>query len=160
MFWKRKHKVAPAELAEALLNEFIRGATGDPMKHLALDPLAAGRFREKSDRYKLGSVLLALAREEQKDPRFSAVREELERHAFPSTPEEGAALAGIKSAMHDLSALLFPDSQRREMSWARNWLLDIGIDETNPATLTLIATYWLDYHIVASKALQSFKPIS
>src|SRR6266568_5660193 len=108
MFWKRKHKVAPAELAEALLNEFIRGETGDPMKNLTLDAPAASRFHEKAYLYKLGAVLLSLAREEQKDSRFSAVRAEFERRVFPPTPEQGAALlAEIKNAMQDLSALLF-----------------------------------------------------
>ena len=160
MFWNRKHKVASAELAEVLLNEFIRGATFDAAKSFGLDAPAVACFEDKAHRYRLASVLIALGKEEQTNPRFSAVRAELERRVFPPTQEEGVVLlAAIKSAMKDLGALLFPNEQPKEMSWARNWLLDIGVDETNPATLALLATYWLDYHITASKALQSFKPV-
>jgi hypothetical protein len=159
MFWNLKHKVASADLAEALLDEFIRGATDAP-KSPGLDASALARFEDKAHLYKVASVLIALGREEQTNPRFSAVRAEFERRVFPPTYEEGAPLlAAVKSAMKDLSGLFFPIEPGKGISWARNWLLDVGIDERNPIRLFQLATYWLDYHISAAKALQSFKPV-
>src|SRR2546426_4393846 len=115
MFWKRKHKVAPADLADALLNEFVRSVTFDAAKHLGLDAPAVARFEEKASLCKIASVLMALANEEQNNPGFLAVRTELERRIFSATPEQDTGLlAEIKDAMRDLGALIMPKDPRKE----------------------------------------------
>ena len=55
--------------------------------------------------------------------------------------------------MADLHVLVDPDDSRK-LTWARNWLADIGYDETNPITLTLFSTTWLDLYIAASESLK------
>jgi hypothetical protein len=160
MFWSQKRSIASADLAEALLEEFIYRTTFDASTSLRLDAPSVARFADKAHLYKLASVLIALGREEQTNSRFAAVRAEFERRVFPPTQEEGAGLlVAIKFAMKDLSTLLFLRDNPKEMSWARHWLLDIGVDETNPSRLFLFAIYWMDFHIMTSKALQSFKPM-
>ena len=154
-----KHRVAPAELADALLSEFVASTPTIAGKKLTLDEITRPRFDKKALICGIASVLLALAREEEGNPRFTAVRAELERRIFPVKPTRSGIviLDDVKRAMNDLSALLFPNGQPQEISWARNWLLDIGVDESNPVTLALLAMYWLDFHATASKALQSFE---
>jgi hypothetical protein len=156
-----KHEATATELAEALVTEFIETATFDAAKTFGLNSATVTRFQEKAYQYRIASVLIALMREEQRDPKFIAVRTQFERRIFPATPDEGVLLLDrIRSAMDDLSALLFPSGQPREMSWARNWLLDIGINVSNPVSFVLFAMYWVNYQVTASKALQSFRPVS
>ena len=45
------------------------------------------------------------------------------------------------------------------MSWARKWLLNVGVDESNPATLALFALNWMDYYILITKSLKDFNPV-
>lgn len=161
MFWNRRQRIAPEELAEALVSELIGAAASNMTKHFALEGEALARFDLNARRYAIASVLLALGREERKNSRFAAVRAELERRVFPQslTAEGIALLGGVKRAMAHLSELLFPKAQPTQITWARDWLREIGVDESNPVTLSLLAIYWMDYHITASKALQSFKVI-
>jgi hypothetical protein len=159
MFWNRKPRIVPAEFADALLDDWVGSATFDGVKHLGLEGPELARFEEKAHRYRVASVLLELAKEERSNPRFAAVRTELERKVFPPTPTESAMLIleQFRGAMKDLNELSFPNEQRKEMSWARNWLLDIGLDVSNPATLTVLALYWLDFQIETLKLLRSIK---
>ena len=62
--WNQKPKVAPAELAEALLNEFVAIAGTNAAKSLTLDESARARFDEKARSYAIASLLIALAAEE------------------------------------------------------------------------------------------------
>lgn len=158
MFWKRKHKVEATELAQSLLNEFVDKIVGDVAKDLRLDAVTTARYKAKTRLYQLAAVLMAVMGEERRNPRFLAVREHLERNVFPSSPDEGARpLEEVRTAMLDLNNLITPPGQQREMSWARAWLQDIGLEETNPVTLALFATHWLDYYIIVVDALREFK---
>ncbi len=159
MFWKRKHKVAATELAQSLLKEFVRNIVGDAAKNLYLDTATTARYEAKTRLYQLAAVLMALKGEEGRNPRFLPVREHLESNVFPSSPDEGASLlAEVRTAMQKLNDLLAPAGQRKEMSWARAWLQGIGVDETNPATLALFATHWMDYYIMVVETLREFNP--
>ena len=53
-------------------------------------------------------------------------------------------LAAVKVAMLDLNKLV---SEKKEMSWSRQWLLEIGHDETNPAQLFLLAHLFGTKHL-------------
>lgn len=157
MFWKRKHKVEARELAESLFDEYIRKIVVDAAKNFRLDAAMIAPFEAKTKLYQMATVLMALKGEERRNPRFLSVTQHLESKVFPSSFEEGAAvLAEIRTAMRDLNDLLAPSGQRREMSWARAWLQDIGVDETNPVRLALFATHWADYHIMVVKTLREF----
>ncbi len=161
MFWKRKHKVEATELAQSLLNEFVYKIAGDAAKDfdLRLDAATTARYEVKTRLYRLAAVLMALIGEERKNPRFLAVRDRIESNVFPSSPDEGASLlAEVRTAMRDLNDLLAPAGQQRWMSWARAWLQDIGVEETNPVTLHLFATHWMDYYIMVVDSLREFKP--
>jgi hypothetical protein len=70
--------------------------------------------------------------------------------------------------MKDLSELLtVTDKDRtnssskagKSMSWARNWLSSVGVEENNPVTLALFALKWMDYHIMVADFLKDFNPV-
>ena len=48
--------------------------------------------------------------------------------------------------------------EKKEFSWARAWLNDVGIDETNPATLMIFVLGWMDLYIVVKQAIRTFQP--
>jgi len=158
MFWKRKHKVEATELAQSLLNEFVHKIVVYAPDDLCLDAIMTARYEIKAKLYQLAAVLMALMVEEGKNAGFLPVREHLEADIFPSSPDvAGSLLAEVKTAMQDLNDLFAP-GQRKQMSWARAWLNEIGVDETNPATLTLYACHWMDYYTMVVKSLGEFNP--
>ena len=53
-------------------------------------------------------------------------------------------LAAIRVAMLDLNKLV---SEKKELSWSRQWLLEIGHDETNPEQLLLLGTLFGTKHL-------------
>ncbi len=114
------------------------------------------RFEEKARLYGKAVILLVLAMEEKKSAGFASVREHFERLVFPSSQEKGQAIfADIKTAMRGFNSLL---EEKKEMSWARTWLHDTGVSETNPAALALFASYWMDLFAIVTKALRESQP--
>jgi len=161
-FRKRKHGVEASELAQSLLDEFIRKIVAD-VKDLQLDAPTRERYEAKTRLYQFAAVLIALIREERTNTRFLAVRDHLERCIFPPSLDQGKdLLTEVRAAMRDLGHLLDPGEERRrkEMSWARAWLQEIGVDETNPATLALFAIHWMEYFIMVTKSLREFSPVA
>jgi hypothetical protein len=124
-----KNKVEPRELAEALLNELVRKIC-IIRPDIDLDTKTTALYEATIRVYQLAAVLMALGVEEQKDPRFLLVRENLERIVFPPTPDrEGLSLlADVKPAMQNLNALLAPVGEPKPLSWARDWLQSIGVE--------------------------------
>jgi hypothetical protein len=157
---KRKHKVEASELAQALVDEHVRKIIVDVAKNLHLNAATRARYETKMKLYQFTAVLMALMVAEQKNPRFHAVRVHFESYFFPPTPKQGAQhLAKVKKAMLDLNDLLTPAGrQEKPTLWARAWLQDIGIDETNPATLILIEHWWISYYVSVTKTLREFNP--
>lgn len=150
----------PTVLAESLVDEHVRKIVVDVAKDLHLDAATRARYETKMKLYQFTSVLMALMVEEQKNPRFHAVRDHFERNFFPPSPKQGAQrLAEVKKAMWDLNDLLSPAGrQGKETLWARAWLQDIGIDETNPVTFILIEHHWISYYVSVTKTLREFNP--
>jgi len=66
----------------------------------------------------------------------------------------------IEQAAQDLAKLVFTDpSNDRGLSydWARDWLLRVGIVETNPATLFMFSTRWKNHFISAAKFISGVR---
>jgi hypothetical protein len=156
VFWKRRHRVYPAGLAQSLFDEFVEKAIASP-EALHLNAANAARYETKAKLYRIAIILLALVSEEQKNPKFSSVRNNFESKVFPpSIEQEGVQLlTEVKTAMRDFSDLL---TERRELSWARAWLQDIGLDEANPAALAMLGLHWMDYYIMVVKTLRELRP--
>jgi hypothetical protein len=55
--------------------------------------------------------------------------------------------------MKDLSALLDPEF-KKPLTWSRTWMTALGHDETNPVTLGLFSTWWMDRAIAVANALE------
>jgi hypothetical protein len=61
----------------------------------------------------------------------------------------------IQDAGRRLASLLQGAGKDKPLSWARESLReDFDVEETNPATLTMWASYWMDYYIQLSKACE------
>jgi hypothetical protein len=90
-------------------------------------------FLERMRLYSEAAVLRVLITTKNNDKRYEPLLWEFEEYLFPSRPtEEGQKkLEALKSAMGDIQAL----SANPQPSWARDWFLQLGYDETNPATL-------------------------
>jgi hypothetical protein len=170
---KPNQKVAATELAELLLNECIRKIVvdADPYKRRHLDATVTARCEAKTRLYQLATVLMALKCEEDKGPLFPRVKEHIESTVFASASDGGSSLrAEIGNAAQELSdllALFAPAGQRRPVppkaglpastgSWVRAWLLEISVDEWNPATCALIAINWVDFYLMVVDSLRGF----
>ena len=157
MFWKRKRRIESKELARSLEEEFVVATPARVAKGLDITDENRARFEAKARLYSEAVILLILASEERKSASFAAVREHFERLVFPPTKEEGQAiLEDIKAAMRSFSSLI---EEKKEMSWSHAWLHESGVSQTNPASLALFASFWMDFHIVVTKALREFQPI-
>ena len=84
------------------------------------------------------SALRVILIERQNKSAYEELFKEFERLIFPAepTPEAMRKLEAIKSAMLQLDEFF---TEKRELSWCRGWLKEIGHDETNPETLVIFA---------------------
>ena len=96
----------------------------------------------------------------QKETKYEEVLKSYESRILPSTPtpEGMTKLEALKTAMQHIEELVDPKTERRELSWSMAWFNDISHAETNPATLALFSTYWMDYYIAVAKALADLRP--
>ena len=171
----RPTKIDPKVLAETLFAEFIQRkhcdwhparprASERLQNELWIEPSAIPAFDAKIRLYQFTSILLAVMGTASTKPEFIPVREHLEGLFFPPTLDTDLLLA-VRGAMNDLSDLLdlltIPEEDRatgsgKSISWARNWLVHLGVEENNPATLFLFALGWMDYYIAVNKSLKHF----
>ncbi len=87
-------------------------------------------FLDKMQLYSDAAALRVLVTTKNKDKRYEPLLWEFEEYLFPS--DEGQKrLAALKSAMDEIQTL----SNDPEITWARDWLLQLGLDESDPATL-------------------------
>jgi hypothetical protein len=136
-----KGEIPSKELAQVVIAEFII-EPGQPLESLSLGSQAED-YQNKVLIYRLALVLIILLAKEKEHPEFLKVRTELESLTFENFRDGISLLEHVRTAMSNLSDFLFGE-QRRELSWARMWLQDIGIIELNPATLTLFALDWMN----------------
>lgn len=96
------------------------------------------KFLAKLHLYCEASALRILLTANKPENRYEQLLEEFEKIIFPYPPNsEGIKkLAAIRAAMIDLQRMI-DTPHYRHFSWARDWLLEIGCDETNPEALYL-----------------------
>jgi hypothetical protein len=168
-------------LAETLFTELVQrkhcnwypidpGAPERLPNQLWIDPADIPAFDAKIQLYQFTCILLAVLKAAQTNTTFIAVQEHFERLAFPPTPQQGIdILFEVRGAMKDLDALLTIEEQDRthsstkagrSMFWARDCLSAIRVEESNPVTLSLFASGWMDYYIMATQSLGELQPVA
>jgi len=96
------------------------------------------KFLAKMHLYCEASALRILLTANEPEKRYEQLLQEFEKIIFPDPPNsEGIKkLIAIKAAMSELQKMI--DAPRyKQFSWARNWLLEIGCDETSSESLFL-----------------------
>ena len=157
-FGRRKVKAPPDEIADSFLSEFVENDNLAPSIELDLTPEQQQCYRSKCKIYRLALVLMALMNDEHENPAVLQVRQSIETKVFHLPDEHSCPLLQhVQSAMTDLQALLGPNDNRRELSWARAWFEAIGVDATNPADLVLFSCSWMDDYVAATKSLREFR---
>jgi len=155
--------IKPETLAQTLFAEFIHKRHCDVPREVRIPSVAIPAVETKIRLYQFTSTLLAVIAAAQAKPEFLPVQGHLERLFFPPTPQGFHILLDVRGAMKDLIELLIIKDQDRanssskagkSMLWARNWLLSVGVDESNPATLALFALNWMDYYVAIGDLTQ------
>lgn len=149
--------IRPQVLAETLFTELIQKRHCDIPAEVHVESAAVPAIEAKIRLYQFTSILLAVLNEARSNPAFTSVQQYLEQLYFPPTLQQGMdILFDVRAAMKDLSDLLTSQEHHPQMLWARNWLLSVGVDESNPATLAIFALNWIDYYITITKSLKDF----
>jgi hypothetical protein len=158
--FNRKRKVDPNELAQSLVTEFVDDTTFDDRPQLELTADIEPHYRAKSRLYRIAIVLMALMSHEQRNPKFSTVRLSFEALVFPQTQAKGyRLLQSVRSAMQNLSELLWPTDNPKELSWAVAWLQDVGITDVNPVDIVLFSKRWMDSYVMIANVLDEVRPL-
>lgn len=149
-----------ADMAEALLREYIEPSALDPAIDFRSSPQIKERYRYRMRAYRLALVLMTVASREQGDARFASVAEALESLTFPeSQAAQVTFVTALKADMNNIRELIHPEKKGREMSWAMKWFQDIGIDETNPATLMLFSMHWMNSFVAVADMVDQLKGV-
>src|SRR5882672_40847 len=157
--FNRKRKVDPNELAHSLVTEFVDDTTFDDRPQLELTADIEPHYRAKSRLYRIAIVVMALMSHEQRNPKFSTVRLSFEALVFSQTHAKGyRLLQSVRSAMQNLSELLWPTDKSKELSWAVAWLQDVGITDVNPVDLVLFSKRWMDSYVMIANVLEEVRP--
>jgi hypothetical protein len=98
-------------------------------------PQFEANFLEKIRLYSEAAALRVLITTKNNDKRYEPVLWEFEEYLFPKEPtDEGQKkLDALTSAMGDIQTL----SINPQLTWARDWFLELGHDEANPDTLMM-----------------------
>jgi hypothetical protein len=154
-----RHKEDPVKLAQTLINELVRRVAVDAAcaaKDFLIDVRPAPGYEDKMRLYQMAALLMAITDEERKTPTYRVVRKTIEDSFFSASSDPNEKLFGqVKFAMRDLAELI---AQKKEMSWARSWLAEAGIHESNPAKLALFASHWLGFYATVVKSLRQLEP--
>lgn len=150
--------LSPTDLADILFKEMVEQPHIQGT-NLAMDKLATQNFQNKAKIYQVAAVIMAIMSAAEKNKDFNKVRDALEKLIFPpaATPAALDLVSYLRIAMADLSKLLFSANPLNQMSWAHAWLHEIGVEESNPVTLSLFAMQCMDYFINAREALGKFQ---
>lgn len=162
MVWKRKQRISAGDLASLLFEECVENQNQIiRMPRSDMDERFAQAFSEKARLYQLAAVMLALLISERVISNFTHVKRALESMTFPARPNDISddLLSSLREAMSVLNQLISATSEERiQLSWARSWLGDIGIEESNPVVLYQVACQWMDFYIFLHDVLKKFDP--
>lgn len=158
MFWNRKIKVTPSELASQFMIEFIDKPIFQIPEGVQVSPETESAVNAKARLFQFACVMMAVMAEEQKSLVFKPVRTELERLFFPPTFSQGAnMLDEVRTAMLDLNDLMTPREKPHHLTWALKWFASAGFDESNPVNLHTFSMRWMSFFTTSVKALRSFE---
>ena len=142
---KPKVQVEAGELAQLLYESLIvKRAVNLPSK-LKIPNTLEIKMRAKTTLYQFASVSLAIASEQKTDFAFRFVDQQLARLSPPKIT--------LYSATTHLQRILGAGEAVGYMNWAKEWLLEIGMDESNPAILGMFTYGWVQHHLLAIETL-------
>lgn len=151
----------PEVLAELLFQEIAQAELGpaEP-REFHLPRTVWPQFRDKMRLYRTAAVLMCLISHARSKPEDENVLRAYESLIFPPTPTQSgmATLEALRHAMKQLANLVDPNGERKTLSWSADWLRGIGHEETNPMTLTIFATYWMNTYIMVCETLKKLLP--
>jgi len=157
-----RHAAPPEEIAQSLWQILVKETADkfDPGKFLLPQSIAL-QLRSKARIYLEAAVLHALLQQTEKEPSYESVLRAYEQLIFPAQPDYDGmkTLQACKSAMQDLVVLVRPEGSK-PLSWSMAWLSGIGHEETNPATLTLFANYWLSFLATVIESVNGLRPVT
>lgn len=141
---KLKVSVEVSQVAQLLYDALIvKRAVNLPSK-LNIPQARETTMRAKIALYQFASVSLAISSEQKTDFAFRFLEQQLARVSPPKT--------ALFSATKNFQRILGADKDVYQ-NWAREWLLDIGIDETDPAVLGMFTYGWVQHHLLAIETL-------
>ena len=156
--FSKKIKSKSEDIAKALLDEFIFSKELYNHPYLKIDENDKIIFGNEINVYQKATALIVLISKEENNSNFTKVRDSFESLIFPKSQEEELNnFNRIKSAMLKLKDLFFNKDCKRFI-WARTWLENIGIRETNPVSLAQFSLFWMNCFIAVSDVLDKFDP--
>jgi hypothetical protein len=151
-FSRKKDKDEYDEVAEVLINDFVNDISID--RDLRKEYRDDHEFLDKCIVYRIAIVLMVLISEKKGRGKLLNLRIAFEKMIFGEPSQKSSRLLKeVQLAMKDLSGLLFADSPK-QMTWAKNWLHSIGIEEHTPVDLAMVAYKWMDSYIVCVKTIR------
>ena len=165
MFWNRRTRIRPAELATILMDEFVCHPLPGLRENVnqQLDTASGTVSGQQLQLYQFAAVMLAILDAERRDTSFVSVRKCMERHFLALPVAEGVEPRmneNLRFAMNDLIELIQPEGRPQPVLWAHNWMLRIGIHESNPARLSMFTLRWPTSYAELVKFLKKIQPIA
>jgi hypothetical protein len=103
-------------------------------------------MRAKITLYQFASVSLAITNEQKTDFAFRFVEQQLSRLNPPET--------ALFSATTSLRRILGTHEAVGYMNWASEWLIEIGVNESNPAVLGMFTYGWVQHYLLVVETLK------
>jgi len=149
--WKLDSNTIARSLCEHLVDEDINSNFKN--NFIKIEGKLTDQFEHKAFIYRLAIVLSSLLMYEKKNPKFEAVREQVEKEVF-NTEAGRSHFAEVEEAMVSFAELINTKEDSFRLRWATSWLAEIGIEEPNPARLALFAIMWKNEYQMVLNILQ------
>jgi hypothetical protein len=141
-----KAQVEVSELAHLLYESLVvKRAVNLPSK-LKIPAALETTMRAKITLYQYASVSLAITNEKRTDFAFRFLEQQFSRVSPPKTT--------LFSAETNLRRILGTADGVGYMTWASEWLSEIGVHETNPVVLGMFTYGWVQHHLLAIETLK------
>jgi hypothetical protein len=150
--FKRRHSDDDyAALALLIKAELIDSSMiPDPEKAFGLELTAA--YANKAVTYLTAVVLYALVALTENGRKFGTLLESFERIILPADAVIGLPrFLELKQAHEDLLRLV---NEKKELTWATEWLEDVGYKVANPVRLATFAMSWMDIIAVSTQTIE------
>ena len=158
---KSREKAPAEDIASNLFQIMVvEEPSADFTNKFDVPPNLVPQFRARLRLYREAVVLMVLLQRAKQEENYENVLRSYEALLFGNTPDAAsmAKLKVVRSAMADLSDLVNPTGQPKQLTWSRQWFAAFGRNETNPATLTLLAMHWMNYYEGVLKTVSELEP--